>query len=80
MFAALGRFVSRRPWYVIGAWVVLAVAVISLAPALETTQQEEEFLPDHYESVQAYEIQDEKFPGATTPAALLVFEREDGAA
>lgn len=58
--------------------MVLAVAVVSLAPALETTQEEEEFLPDHYESVQAYEIQEENFPGATTPAALIVFEREDG--
>lgn len=78
MFAALGRLTSRHPWIVIASWVVLAVAVVSLAPALETTQEEEEFLPDHYESVQAYEIQEENFPGATTPAALIVFEREDG--
>nr|WP_232523646.1 MMPL family transporter [Nocardioides sp. MAH-18] len=49
-----------------------------MAPALETTQEEEEFLPDHYESVQAYQIQEENFPGATTPAALIVFQREDG--
>ena len=78
MFAALGRLTSRRPWFVIAAWVVLAIAVVSLAPALETTQDQEEFLPDHYESVKAYAIQDEKFPGATSPAALIVFEREDG--
>ena len=80
MFAALGRLASRRPWFVIAAWVVLAVAVVSLAPALETTQEESEFLPGHYESVQAAEIQEESFPGATTPAALIVFEREDGQA
>lgn len=78
VFAALGRLTSRRPWFVIAAWVVLAIAVVSLAPALETTQEEAEFLPDHYESVRAYEIQEAKFPGATTPAALIVFEREDG--
>jgi RND superfamily putative drug exporter len=79
MFAALGRFVSRRPWYVIAAWVVLAIAVVSLAPGLQTTTDEAEFLPDHYESIKATELQSEKFPGATAPAAILVFEREDGA-
>jgi RND superfamily putative drug exporter len=78
VFAALGRLTSRRPWFVIAAWVVIAVAVSMLAPPLETTQEESEFLPDHYESVQAAELQAEKFPGATTPAALLVFERADG--
>ena len=79
MFAALGRLVSRRPWLVIAAWVVLAVVVVSLAPALQTTSEESEFLPDHYESIKATDLQSEKFPGATTPAAILVFEREDGA-
>jgi putative drug exporter of the RND superfamily len=78
MFGALGRFVSRRPWYVIGAWVVLAAVVLLTAPGLETTTDESEFLPDHYESIKAAEVQAEKFTDSTTPAAILVFEREDG--
>jgi len=78
VFAALGRFVSRRPWYVIAAWVLLAGLVIAFAPALQTTSDESDFLPDHYESIRAAKIQDEKFPGATTPGAILVFERKDG--
>ncbi|WP_395693436.1 MMPL family transporter [Nocardioides sp.] len=78
MFAALGRLTSRRPWFVIAAWVVIAVGVVALAPALETTQDQEEFLPDHYESIQAYTIQSEAFPGATSPGAIIVFQREDG--
>ena len=78
MFAALGRFVSRRPWYVIGAWVVLAVVVVATAPALQTTTDEAEFLPDHYESIKAAEVQADEFPSSTTPAAILVFQREDG--
>ncbi|MFC7492865.1 MULTISPECIES: MMPL family transporter [unclassified Nocardioides] len=60
--------------------MAIAIAVAAFAPALTTTQEESEFLPDHYESVQAMKIQEEKFPGATTPAALIVFEREDGEA
>lgn len=79
MFKALGRIVSHHPWYVIGAWVVIAVVVSAFAPALQTTSEQSEFLPDHYESIQAIELQTDKFPGATSPAALLVFEREDGA-
>lgn len=58
--------------------MAIAVAVAMLAPPLETTQEESEFLPDHYESIQATQLQAEKFPGATSPAALLVFERQDG--
>ncbi len=78
MFAALGRFVSRRPWIVIGAWIVFAVVVVATAPQLQTTTDEAEFLPEHYESIQAIQVQAEKFPASTTPAALLVFQREDG--
>src|ERR1044072_3973831 len=78
MFGALGRFVSRRPWYVIGAGVVLAVIVVALAPSLETTTDEEEFLPDHYESIKAATVQEDEFSDSTTPAAILVFQREDG--
>ena len=78
MFAALGRLVSRRPWYVIGAWIVLAAVVVMTAPSLQTTTEQSEFLPDHYESIKAIEAQQEKFPDSSTPAAILVFEREDG--
>lgn len=78
MFAALGRLTSRRPWFVIAAWVVLAAVVVLLAPGIQTTTEESEFLPDHYESIRAATLQEQHFPGATTPAAILLFEREDG--
>lgn len=78
MFASLGRFVTRFRWYVIAAWVLLAVVVASTAPALESTQDNSEFLPDHYESIQAMELQTEKFSEAFSPGAFLIIEREDG--
>jgi RND superfamily putative drug exporter len=80
MFAALGRFVVRRPWWVIGAWVVVAVAVILTAPKLKSTSDEASFLPSHYESIQASNLQTSAFPHAATPAAIIVLERADGAA
>lgn len=80
MFAALGRFVTRFRWYVIGAWVLLAVIVGAAAPALESTQDNSEFLPDHYESIQALKLQEDKFSDAFSPGAILVIERKDGGA
>lgn len=79
MFTFLGRFVSRKPWIVIGAWVVFAVLVVALSPKLEATVDQSEFLPDHYESVQGFNRLSEDFPDTNTSiAATVVFDREDG--
>jgi putative drug exporter of the RND superfamily len=78
MFAALGRFVTRFPWLVIGAWVLLAVGVVSFAPTLTSTTDEAEFLPKHYESIQAASVQEKQFPTQSQPGAILVFSRADG--
>ena len=79
VFAYLGRVVSRRPWFVIAAWLVIAVAVIATAPKLSSTTDEAGFLPSHYESIQALNIQQEAFPQKTDIGAILVFDRVDGA-
>jgi len=78
MFAALGRFVTRFRWFVVAAWILLAIAVVSLAPSLSSTQDESEFLPKHYESIRAAQVQEDKFPSQTQPGAILVFDRKDG--
>ncbi|MCW2755138.1 MAG: hypothetical protein JWQ32_2549 [Marmoricola sp.] len=78
MFAALGRFVNRFPWYIIGAWVVLAIVVAMFAPKLSSTQDTSSFLPSKYESIKATDLQTKAFPTATQPGALLVFQRKDG--
>ncbi|MFL6156745.1 MAG: MMPL family transporter [Marmoricola sp.] len=78
MFAALGRFVTRFPWYVVGAWVLLAVMVAVFAPKLTSTQDTSSFLPSKYESIKATDLQTKAFPNATQPAAILVLQRTDG--
>lgn len=78
MFAALGRFVTRFPWLVVAAWVILAVLVISFAPKLTSTSDESEFLPAHYESIKAATIQQKEFPASSQPGAILVFDHADG--
>ena len=78
MFSALGRFVTRHPWHVFGTWIVLAVIVIATAPALTATTDEAEFLPKHYESIKAANLQEQAFPSQGAPGAILVFDRKDG--
>jgi putative drug exporter of the RND superfamily len=79
VFSALGRLASRRPWFVIVGWIVFAGVVLALAPQLKATNDQSEFLPDHYESIRAATLQGEAFPQETTPGAIVVFDREDGA-
>ena len=80
VFAALGQLVTRHPWRVIGAWIIIAVAVIATAPALPTTSNEASFLPGSYESIKAQNLQDQAFPQAgkvDATAAIIVFARSD---
>ncbi len=82
MFAALGRFVVRRPWWVIIGWLVAAVAIIGFSPRLAdiTTGDQGSFLPDTYESVQAMEVAQQAFPQqAQAASAIVVVKRADGA-
>jgi RND superfamily putative drug exporter len=78
MFAALGRFVTRFPWLVLGAWVLMAIVIVSFAPQLSSTSDSSSFLPKHYESIQAQDIKTKDFPGQGQPGAILVFDKPDG--
>ncbi|TCO17206.1 RND superfamily putative drug exporter [Kribbella steppae] len=78
MVAALGKLVVRARWWVIAAWIVAAVVIAMTAPALQSTQDQSEFLPAHYESVKALTVQQEAFPERGEIGAIVVFDREDG--
>ena len=78
MFGALGRFVSRHPWYVIAAWIVFAVIVVASAPTIHATTDQSDFLPKHYESIKATELTQKAFPQQQDAGATVVFDRTDG--
>ena len=78
MFASLGRYVARHPWQIILAWIVVAVVVVMTAPKLTSATDEAEFLPGHYESIKAIDVQTEAFPDRTDIGAIVVFDRKDG--
>ncbi|MFE2108616.1 MMPL family transporter [Kitasatospora sp. NPDC059463] len=79
MFHRLGQFVVRRAWWVIAAWIVAMIAIAASAPKITAQTDEAAFLPKHYESIQAAELQEQAFPASFTPSALALFERNDGA-
>ncbi|MFC5661912.1 MMPL family transporter [Kitasatospora misakiensis] len=79
MFHRLGHFVVRRAWWVIAAWVVAMIAIAVSAPKITAQTDEAAFLPKHYESIQAAQVQEKAFPANFTPSALALFERNDGA-
>ena len=68
----------RARWWVIAAWIVAAVVIALTAPALQSTQDQSEFLPGHYESVKALAVQQEAFPERGDIGAIVVFDRKDG--
>lgn len=78
MFAALGAFVVRRPWWVILAWVIAAAVVIGFAPKLTSSSDEASFLPNSYESIRAADALDAAFPQHENVGAVIVFQRTDG--
>ncbi|MEE4544282.1 MMPL family transporter [Streptomyces sp. V4-01] len=79
MFHRIGRTVVRHPVWTIVAWVIAAVAIIATAPSLPSNSDESSFLPSSYESIKAMNVQEKAFPQAFTPAAIVLFERTDGA-
>jgi RND superfamily putative drug exporter len=77
MFNAIGAMATRRPWLVIGAWLVAAVVLASVGAAKlydVTTDDTSSFLPSSYESVRAIKFGEAHFgqiKGATTVTGLV---------
>ncbi|MER5501742.1 MULTISPECIES: MMPL family transporter [unclassified Streptomyces] len=79
MFGRIGQSAVKHPWLTILAWVIAAAALISLAPQLKPTNDQADFLPSHYESVQVGKVQERAFPQQEQPASIAVFQRKDKA-
>ncbi|HTF12794.1 MAG TPA: MMPL family transporter, partial [Asanoa sp.] len=74
----MGRFVVYKRWWVIGAWLAAAIAALVFAPSLVTTQDQADFLPSRYESVQATQIAQDAFGQTDGATATIVVKRADG--
>jgi RND superfamily putative drug exporter len=80
MFKALGRFAAAHPWRICAAWLLLATGVAVLAPAWDSTAQDDDirFLPARCESVRGYQLLQQAFPqDVFASRVLFAVERAD---
>ena len=82
MFRSIGRGVGRHPVLVILAWTTLIIGIATVAAFVvgknsATSQQQTDFLPSKYESVQAAQLSARYFPQPSGARATLVVTRAD---
>lgn len=80
MFKKFAEFITRKRWYVIGLWLIAAIAVVGFSPKLAdvTSNDQASFLPKSYESSQAQQIASESFPQSEGQTALILFKKANG--
>src|SRR5580700_6795148 len=80
MLNALGTFITKYRWWVIGVWVVLAVIITAFSPKLSSVESSNQtgFLSSKYESFQAQNIGNKSFPQSKDDVEILVVQRQDG--
>jgi RND superfamily putative drug exporter len=77
MLERCGRFSARRPWWVVGGWVVLLGAVWAIAIGLGASPSNDFTLPGS-PSQEALDILEEDFPAAAGASATVVYHSPQG--
>ena len=79
MLRAISSFSSgrRSKWVVVGAWVVVAMALFQFQPKLQeaTTNEIEAFLPENAESTEVNDIVGDEFPDGREVDAIVLYTR-----
>jgi RND superfamily putative drug exporter len=80
MMQKLGDFIIKRRWWVLITWIVAAVLIVGLSPAISTIQSNDQssFLPEKYESVQAQKVAQKVSKLSDAPTDIIVFKNKDG--
>ncbi len=71
-FDALGRFAVRRRWWIVGAWAVVLLAAIPLAPQAPAALSSGGFILDDLESARAKRLLQDEL-GVEASAFVLVY-------
>ncbi len=81
MFELIASLVVRRGWWIVAAWIVVAVTLKMIAPAWETVSRDDDvrFFPAGYPSVIGQDLLERGFPAdASGSVAVLIAERQGG--
>jgi RND superfamily putative drug exporter len=74
-FDRLGRFAVRRRWWIVGAWAILLLAALPLAPQAPGALSAGGFILDDLESARARQVLQEEL-GAEPSAFVLVYSSD----
>jgi RND superfamily putative drug exporter len=82
MIGKLADFIVRKRWWVVAVWVIAAVVIVGLSPAIATIESDDQtsFLPSKYESVQAADIAKKVSKQSDAPTDIVVFKNGSGTA
>ncbi|MDB5185146.1 MAG: hypothetical protein JWN38_954 [Candidatus Saccharibacteria bacterium] len=82
MIQKFSDFIVKRRWWIVSTWVIAAILIVGLSPAISTIQSNDQssFLPDSYESVQAGNIAKKVSKQSEAPTDIIVFKTTSGSA
>src|SRR5690242_7265763 len=74
MFAALGAWISRRPYFVIVCWVALALGLKAVSPSWDSVTHDGDlaYLPAAVSSVRAEQLLATAFEGRDSRSRMVV--------
>ena len=74
MFARVGSFAVRFRWFIIAAWVIVAIALTLFAPNINDVANSDQrsFLPSQAPSLTAHEIVTKYFPDRVSPSSAVI--------
>jgi RND superfamily putative drug exporter len=74
------NFIVKNRWWVIVVWLVAATVIVTLSPSLSSVESNNQtgFIPNSYESIQAYNIAKQLSPTSQDATDLIVFKNRTG--
>lgn len=75
-------FIVKYRWWVLAAWLVAAVLVVTLSPTLSSVESNDQssFIPKSYESIKAMDVAQQVSPHSQDATDVIVFKAKSGKA